>query len=42
VFDKVGDQYFLARVISAGSEERDILLKPAALEREVPVDLTGR
>jgi hypothetical protein len=42
VFDKVGDQYFLARVMPAGSEERDILLKPAALEREVSVDLPVR
>jgi hypothetical protein len=42
VFDKVGSQYFLARITPAGSEERDILIKPAAAEREVAVDLTTR
>ena len=41
VFDKVGSQYFLARVMPAGSEERDILVKPAS-EREVAVDLSTR
>jgi len=34
IFDKVGSQYFLARIIPAGNPERDILLKPSELERE--------
>ncbi|HEX3704281.1 MAG TPA: hypothetical protein VHU82_13195 [Vicinamibacterales bacterium] len=42
VFDKVGGQYFLARVTPAGREERELLINPAAAEREVAVDLTTR
>jgi hypothetical protein len=42
VFDKVGNRYFLARVIAPGSEERDILVRPAATEREVAVNLSTR
>lgn len=42
VFDKVGADYFLARVIPAGSEERDILVNPGAAEREVAASSTTR
>lgn len=42
VFDKVGGQYFLARVITPGSEERDILVKAAPAAQEVAVNLSTR
>jgi hypothetical protein len=35
VFDKVGGQYFLARVMPAGGDPREIVLTPARMEREV-------
>ena len=42
VFDKVGSQYYLARVIAPGSEERDIVVRHAATEHEVAVNLSTR
>jgi len=35
VFEKFDDQYFLARVIGADGDEREIVLTPAIMEREV-------
>jgi hypothetical protein len=35
VFDKFGDQYFLARVVADNDDEREILLTPAKMEHEV-------
>jgi hypothetical protein len=35
VFEKFEDQYFLERVIGADGDEREIVLTPAIMEREV-------
>jgi hypothetical protein len=35
VFEKFEDQYFLAKVIGADGDEREIVLTPAIMEREV-------
>jgi ABC-type lipoprotein release transport system permease subunit len=35
VFEKFDDQYFLARVIGGDGDEREIMLTPAIMEREV-------
>ena len=35
VFDKFANQYFLAKVVVDGSDEREIPLKPAKMEHEI-------
>ena len=35
VFEKFGDQYFLARVVPQAGDERAIVLTPSIMEREL-------
>ena len=35
VFDKFANEYFLAKVVVDGSDEREIPLKPAKMEHEI-------